>query len=575
MNKVTASSNKSASVFRETLSAILHQNEDTEFGKRNGFQGITSYEDFRIKLPLTDYNSYSEYIVSIIEQGAKNVLSNKSVNAIYTSSGTTATKLKLIPRTPPLIDLDVFTQRTRVTEFVTRKRISAGSTKTGAYVNALVMNSQGVAQRSPDGIPIGAASAIMIESAISRTILEGSPWESITSPHCHLLSNQDDANFVTLVFALEKESLEVFSGSFISSLVCLFATLEKRWPDIVRAIRDGNIFEPYLSNTKSTTDNLVHINSALASNPSRADQLELILSAAATSSYSGVARVLWSNLYLVSCLAGGTFASYIPVLRHWLGNDVAVYSPCMVGSEGSYGINLWPGEKISEYAFNFDSIFLEFIPDYKMEDEAPETLEVDQLKLGHAYEIVLTTFDGLCRYRVGDVIRVLDVLKESPTFDIEYRRGSLLNIVNEFTTEFHIYEALRKTMEISNLKASRLVEFTSVVDLSMQPARYIIYIEISVDLLEVNHLTELIISPKFQDVFDKKLQVSNPIYQQKRDTDRIGAPIIHLVIPGAFAALKAGAVKIGTAAVQYKTPHLLTTSTQKNLMENLLIVGSA
>ena len=44
-----------------------------------------------------------------------------------------------------------------------------------------------------------------------------------------------------------------------------------------------------------------------------------------------------------------------------------------------------------------------------------------QLRVGGCYEMVLTTMNGLYRYRLGDVIKVVDFYYDTPVYEFSYR----------------------------------------------------------------------------------------------------------------------------------------------------------
>lgn len=46
---------------------------------------------------------------------------------------------------------------------------------------------------------------------------------------------------------------------------------------------------------------------------------------------------------------------------------------------------------------------------------------VFQVEVGKCYEMVITTADGLTRYRVGDVIQISGYYYETPDYTFEYR----------------------------------------------------------------------------------------------------------------------------------------------------------
>ena len=54
---------------------------------------------------------------------------------------------------------------------------------------------------------------------------------------------------------------------------------------------------------------------------------------------------------------------------------------------------------------------------------------------GEVYGLVLTTWAGLYRYRLGDMVRVVGRYHQSPLMEVLYRRGTLLNMMGEKTSE--------------------------------------------------------------------------------------------------------------------------------------------
>ena len=87
-------------VQREYLMQLIKRNALTIYGKRYGFSGITCYEDYAEKVPLTQYEDYEGYI-SEIANGAENVLTADKVLLFEPTSGSSGGK-KLIPYTASL-----------------------------------------------------------------------------------------------------------------------------------------------------------------------------------------------------------------------------------------------------------------------------------------------------------------------------------------------------------------------------------------------------------------------------------------------------------------------------------------
>lgn len=83
-------------VQNEMMLKLIHSAEQTEWGKKYGFESIKNYETYKNRFPLQDYDSLKPFIDRIFE-GEQNVLWNTPIKWFAKSSGTTNDKFKLIP----------------------------------------------------------------------------------------------------------------------------------------------------------------------------------------------------------------------------------------------------------------------------------------------------------------------------------------------------------------------------------------------------------------------------------------------------------------------------------------------
>ena len=81
---------------RELLFDLLDMAKNTEWGKKYGFRDISSYEDFRSRVPLHFYESIQDD-VERLRAGAQNIMWPTEIKWFAKSSGTTSSKSKFIP----------------------------------------------------------------------------------------------------------------------------------------------------------------------------------------------------------------------------------------------------------------------------------------------------------------------------------------------------------------------------------------------------------------------------------------------------------------------------------------------
>lgn len=85
------------------FSQLFHA-EETEYGKKNGFNSISTYEDFRNKVPIVNYEDFEPYIERT-RKGEKDIIWPGLIKNFAKSSGTTNAKSKYIPITQESLEL--------------------------------------------------------------------------------------------------------------------------------------------------------------------------------------------------------------------------------------------------------------------------------------------------------------------------------------------------------------------------------------------------------------------------------------------------------------------------------------
>jgi len=96
MNRIHAFSARSWQVQQSTLSVLLEQAKDTEYGKRYNFKKIKTLKDFQKNVPLVSYEDIESSILEM-KNGKQNILWSEPIEFFSKSSGTTGSVSKYIP----------------------------------------------------------------------------------------------------------------------------------------------------------------------------------------------------------------------------------------------------------------------------------------------------------------------------------------------------------------------------------------------------------------------------------------------------------------------------------------------
>ena len=151
--------------------------------------------------------------------------------------------------------------------------------------------------------------------------------------------------------------------------------------------------------------------------------------------------------------------------------------------------------------------------EYDVEDNATPLL-INQLEIGKKYEIVVSNFSGLYRYRMEDVVQVTRMHNNTPEIEFLYRRNLGMNIANEKTTTQMVDFAVKNTAEAMG---NEFVGHSLYADYSTNPPRYCMLAE------PVNPVSEED-RQKYIDILDEKFKDFNEKYFKYRRWGMINRP---------------------------------------------------
>lgn len=87
----------------ELFGNLISQAQDTEWGKKYGYESIRDQEQFKKRVPIQDYESLKPYIERML-QGEQNILWGSEIKWFAKSSGTTNDRSKFIPVSPESLE---------------------------------------------------------------------------------------------------------------------------------------------------------------------------------------------------------------------------------------------------------------------------------------------------------------------------------------------------------------------------------------------------------------------------------------------------------------------------------------
>jgi len=536
--KFEADTLKATQANQAILKEILKLNSASEYGRKYQFSSIKSVADYQAKVPLTSYEDYRPYIERM-SNGETNILTSLPVIYFGLSSGTTG-KSKLIPVTAAsrrVINSHMM--------LLTQGMLYQVIPETRHCGRGLMLMNSVRAGSTSGGIPTGAATSGGMNSM--RFIV---PYLWTSPPEILQLADQRTAIYLHLLFALQAKDLAYINAPFPSPILHLFRLLEEEWPQLAEDLAKGAISQ----HLKLEPEIRGQLEKRMRPDAERAEQL----AEEAAKGMADIARRLWPNLLYICCVGGGSFNIYMARISRYTG-QIPYYSAVYCATEAMIGICTRLNDVT--YVVIPRTAYYEFIPEDEAENSKPTVLNLDQLEKDKSYEVVITNQAGFYRYRLGDVIKVVDYYNGSPVIEFLYRKGQLLNVAAEKTQEAAVLAALKNA---AAQWGTDLVDFAAAIDLDGDVGRYVLFVEVQ-DPEKITDLSE------WQVILEKTLGEANPRYAAGIKEGRIGSMLLQIVQPGSFQLLQRELILRGASENQVKIPRLISDEGLKSFLTQLAL----
>ncbi|CAN7115015.1 unnamed protein product [Brassica rapa subsp. narinosa] len=537
-------------VQRQVLEEILSRNADVEYLKRHGLQGRTDRETFKHVMPVVTYEDIQPDINRIANGDKSQILCSSPISEFLTSSGTSGGERKLMPTIEEELD-----RRSLLYSLLmpVMSQFVPGLDK-GKGMYFLFIKSE---SKTPGGLPARPVLTSYYKSSHFKN-RPYDPYTNYTSPNQTILcpdSYQSMYSQMLCGLCQHNEVLRV-GAVFASGFIRAIKFLEKHWPQLVHDIRTGTL-------NSEITDLSVReaVEEILKPDPRLADFIE---TECRKTSWQGIITRLWPNTKYVDVIVTGTMSQYIPTLDYY-SNGLPLVCTMYASSECYFGVNLRPVCKPSEVSYTLipTMAYFEFLPVHRnsgvtssislpkalTEKEQQELVDLVDVKLGQEYELVVTTYAGLYRYRVGDVLRVAGFKNNAPQFSFICRKNVVLSIDSDKTDEVELQNAVKNAVTHLVPFDASLSEYTSYADTSSIPGHYVLFWELC-----LNGGTP--VPPSVLEDCCLTIEESlNSVYRQGRVSDKSIGPLeIKVVESGTFDKLMDYAISLGASINQYKTP---------------------
>lgn len=516
------------------LKQILRQNKNTKCAQKFKLGSIKTIQDFITQVPLTSYDHYRELAQEVETSGGENVFFPGKADYLALTSGTSCGISKVFPKS-----LAILRSFAGPVMFLQQKCLLQVP-RNNLLRKWLAVRVYPKFSYSKSGIKSGPVAGLAADFSMDFYV---------TPKRGGKTTAEQDMMYINLVFGLLEEKICNLFFPTASLALTFFRTLEKSWKSICDDIETGTIS----NHINISSDLRILFEKQLnGGRPDRADSLRHEF----RKGFETIVPRIWRCCPALFCISSGTFQTPAKVLKDRYLGHVPILSPYHAGTEAIYGFNFELKSNDCSYVALTTLNFFEYIPEEETEKPLPATVLAHEVEIGKVYEIVVTTWEGLYRYRTEDLVEMVGFYGTIPKYKFVRRRGDILSTCTEKVPEVMLHSAL--CIAAKSWKDKSVVDFTSVENIYVENITetrsgsyfYIVFIE----LHQEEELTT-----KENDMVDTELMKLHDRYSAYRNNGSIQPVRLIQVQKGTFEKVKELLLHINpkTSSTQYKLPRIL------------------
>lgn len=378
----------------------------------------------------------------------------------------------------------------------------------------------------------------------------------VSPPEVILGSDTQQQTYCHLLCGLTSPALvDGIRAPYASGLVRAFSLLRSKWEQLCEDIENGSL------SSEITDDAMRKAVKNFVCAP-RPDLAKRIRECCASDNWHGILRELWPELRYIACVTTGSMEQYYPILKYYAGETVPILCGDYFASECSIGINMdraCPPESTS-FVILPTAAYFEFLPfELGTSFEGKRTVDISNVEIGKMYEIAVTTYRGLYRYRLGDIVKIVGFYHSSPRVQFITRapKGD-----SEVFTERDLMSAMEGCDQLlRDGHIGKIVEYAGFLDDHLT-----VFLEISM----TEKLAESVcVITRCCALLEENL---GSVYKMKREMGDLCPIEISIVSPGSFDELARLAVENGAPANQYKPPKILRNQTLVDSLKASVVI---
>lgn len=510
-----------------TLRNILTIAKDTVYGREHHFDTIlnaTSTDDFFfLYQALVPENNSFESLRPYVERhknGERDILFPGKPDMYATTSGTTS-EPKWVPMTHKYLK-DVYGKMSHIWtwNFVKHRPYTFG----GHLFQIVGKEVEGYA---PDGTLFGSVSGVLV-----RDIPPIIKKHYTHPPIVQSIPDYAARNYTLMRLAMQHKDVTLWATANPSTILELLRTVSENHDKIIDDIAHGTLSEEF--------DIPANIREELkpyysTPNPERAVELKAILHEKGKLE----PKDYWPYLQYLSTWKCGNTKIYMEKYLDQFDWQKTFYQELgYIATECRFGFSL---DETNESVLFPHFHYYEFVEESELDTPIKHFLQIDQLEVGKRYNAYVTTYSGLYRYNMNDLIEVGGHYRNTPTVHMVQKVNGIVSMTGEKVDESQFIKAVHEAEAETGIKTKFFVGFADI-----HQSLYHFYFEFKNDKIRQEEADE------FGNVVDKHLQTINVEYESKRQSFRLHDPRTHILQSDAYSRFKTACLADGFRDGQFK-----------------------
>lgn len=525
----------------KTLRDILEYAKNSEWGKTHNFEEILSasgydemYSLYRKNIPVQDYEDLRPFIERH-KNGEENILFPGKPMMYATTSGTTK-EPKWIPITNEYYT-KVFSKMSRLwlyTFIMHRPKVFWG--RCASIVGKPV---EGYA---PDGTVCGSVSGVTQRDCPEFI------KKLYSAPSAVFAIKDYTARYYTLMRTGMEQNISLLVTANPSTIIELQKNADEFYDDYIDDIEHGTLsakinIEPEIRAVMEP---------CYKPNPKRAQELRDL-----KAKYGRpLPKHYWPDIQLITTWKCGNTRVYMEKFADYFPPETLYQEFGYFASECRSGLVMNGGDDTVLFPHMF---FFEFTRFEDMDNPDPKFYRLHELEKGRRYMIYITTYGGLYRYNMNDLIECTGYYNTIPTVQFIQKVNGIVSMTGEKVSERQFMDSVQAVEEETGLKTLFFVGFADI-----QESLYHFYYEFA----DKNVTSEQV--EDFTRRVDGKLSAENLEWDAKRVSFRVKAPVGHILVDNSFEKYKEICIKNGARDGQFKMNLLMQDENRHAIFKELV-----